>query len=54
MKIILVVFFFSHREFLMNLQSYKSFFSGLPEELCHEENAVDESTCWSREGVVER
>ncbi|XP_041849679.1 glypican-5 isoform X1 [Melanotaenia boesemani] len=41
------------REFLMNLQRYKSFFTALPEMLCEAENAVDESTCWSGEDVVE-
>ncbi|XP_030606979.1 glypican-5-like isoform X2 [Archocentrus centrarchus] len=41
------------KDFLMNLQGFKSFFAGLPEDLCHEENAVDESTCWSSDGVVE-
>ncbi|XP_008282639.1 glypican-5-like isoform X2 [Stegastes partitus] len=41
------------REFLMHLQRYKSFFAALPEMLCEGENVVDDSTCWSGDGVVE-
>ncbi|XP_069579703.1 glypican-5-like isoform X2 [Brachyistius frenatus] len=41
------------REFLMYLQRYKSFFAALPEMLCEGENVVDDSTCWSGDGVVE-
>lgn len=40
------------REFLMNLQRYRAFFTELPEMLCEGENAVDDSTCWSGESVV--
>ncbi|XP_026004741.1 glypican-5 isoform X1 [Astatotilapia calliptera] len=38
------------RYFLNTLDRYKSFFGMLPELLC--EVANDESTCWSRDGVV--
>ncbi|XP_022050669.2 glypican-5 isoform X2 [Acanthochromis polyacanthus] len=41
------------REFLVHLQRYKSFFAALPEMLCEGENVVDDSTCWSGDGVVE-
>ncbi|XP_028284142.1 glypican-5 isoform X2 [Parambassis ranga] len=41
------------REFLMHLQRYKSFFAALPEMLCEGENVVEDSTCWSGDGVVE-
>ncbi|KAM9322879.1 glypican-5 isoform 2-T2 [Pholidichthys leucotaenia] len=41
------------REFLMLLQRYKSFFAALPEMLCEGDNVVDDSMCWSGDGVVE-
>ncbi|KAM8839523.1 glypican-5-like isoform 1-T1 [Synchiropus picturatus] len=42
------------REFLVHLHRYKSFFAVLPEMLCEGENVVDDATCWSGDGVVER
>ncbi|XP_054888828.1 glypican-5-like isoform X2 [Poeciliopsis prolifica] len=46
---------FAHlkREFLGQLQRYKSFFNALPEMLCEGEYIVDDSTCWGGDGVVE-
>ncbi|XP_032422120.1 glypican-5 isoform X2 [Xiphophorus hellerii] len=46
---------FAHlqREFLGQLQRYKSFFNTLPEMLCEGEYIVDDSTCWGGNGVVE-
>ncbi|XP_043989415.1 glypican-5-like isoform X2 [Gambusia affinis] len=41
------------REFLGQLQHYKSFFNALPEMLCEGEYVVDDSTCWGGDGVVE-
>lgn len=43
-----------HREFLLYLQRYKSFFAALPEMLCEGDNVVDDSHCWSGDSVVER
>lgn len=45
---------FSIREFLMYLQRYKSFFAVLPEMLCETEGTLEDSTCWSGDGVVKR
>lgn len=45
---------FSIREFLMYLQRYKSFFAVLPEMLCETEGTLEDSTCWSGDGVVGR
>ncbi|XP_013887431.1 glypican-5 [Austrofundulus limnaeus] len=42
------------REFLLFLQRYKSFFAVLPEMLCEAEGTLEDSTCWSGDGVVER
>uniref|UniRef100_A0A096MHC9 Glypican-5-like n=1 Tax=Poecilia formosa TaxID=48698 RepID=A0A096MHC9_POEFO len=41
------------REFLGQLQRYKSFFNTLPELLCDGEQTMDDSTCWGGDGVVE-
>uniref|UniRef100_A0A1A7XC26 Glypican 5 n=1 Tax=Iconisemion striatum TaxID=60296 RepID=A0A1A7XC26_9TELE len=45
---------FAHlkKEFLVHLQRYKSFFAELPEMMCEGENVVEDSTCWSGDGVV--
>lgn len=40
------------REFLTYVRRYRSFFAALPELLCEGENVVEDSTCWSGDGVV--
>ncbi|KAM6919124.1 glypican-5-like isoform 2-T2 [Xenentodon cancila] len=41
------------REFFLYLQRYKSFFAALPEMLCDGDFLLEDSTCWSGDGVVE-